>query len=273
MNQDVGILSNAPEPMYVAIANSGGTPAVVYHDDPNAARINAWTQWNIDLSRFGGVNLANVDTISIGFGSKNGQQQPGGSGLMFFDDIRLYRPRCMLELLKPQGDLNNDCLVDNLDLEMMATDWLESDSVVATTTPDPAGLVLHYKFDGNANDNSGNNHHGTEVDGPTYVDGKLGQAIHLDGVDDYVAIPADVNYTGTDYPEVTVCTWIRTTDEDGQIASFDRSENWRLEIGGSYSSGTAWYAGGPGMVGWHLWTGNAQIDTELAANWPANTGR
>jgi len=37
------------------------------------------------------VNLANVNTISIGFGDKN-NLQAGGSGLVFFDDIRLYRP-------------------------------------------------------------------------------------------------------------------------------------------------------------------------------------
>jgi len=37
------------------------------------------------------VNLANINTISIGFGDKN-NLQAGGSGLVFFDDIRLYRP-------------------------------------------------------------------------------------------------------------------------------------------------------------------------------------
>ncbi|GAG41578.1 unnamed protein product, partial [marine sediment metagenome] len=38
-----------------------------------------------------GVNLANVNMISIGFGDKN-NLQAGGSGMVFFDDIRLYRP-------------------------------------------------------------------------------------------------------------------------------------------------------------------------------------
>jgi len=37
------------------------------------------------------VNLANVNTIAIGFGDKN-NLQAGGSGMVFFDDIRLYRP-------------------------------------------------------------------------------------------------------------------------------------------------------------------------------------
>jgi hypothetical protein len=37
-----------------------------------------------------GVDLTDVDTISIGFGDRN-NPQPGGSGCVFFNDIRLYR--------------------------------------------------------------------------------------------------------------------------------------------------------------------------------------
>ncbi len=85
--------ANAPEPMYVGIANANGPTAVVYHDNPDAILINDWTQWRIDLQNFAdkGVDLTNVGSISIGFGDKN-NPQPSGSGLVFFDDIRLYRP-------------------------------------------------------------------------------------------------------------------------------------------------------------------------------------
>jgi len=84
-----GDASNAAEPMYVALNGS----AVVYHDNPDAALIDTWTEWTIDLQEFAaqGVNLANVNTISIGFGDKN-NLQAGGSGMVLFDDIRLYRP-------------------------------------------------------------------------------------------------------------------------------------------------------------------------------------
>ena len=85
--------SNVSESMYVAIANSQRTPAVIYHDDPDAIRTSIWTQWSIDLSAFAdqGLDLTDVDKISIGFGNKY-NPQVGGSGLVFFDDIRLYRP-------------------------------------------------------------------------------------------------------------------------------------------------------------------------------------
>jgi len=84
-----GDASNAAERMYVALNGI----ATVYHDNPDAALIATWTEWTIDLQEFAaqGVNLTNVNTISIGFGDKN-NLQPGGSGRVYFDDIRLYRP-------------------------------------------------------------------------------------------------------------------------------------------------------------------------------------
>ena len=93
-DQDVGILSNNAEPMYVAVANSTGAPSVIYHDNPDAAQLDTWTEWNIDLKQFEdqGIDLTDVDKISIGFGDRN-NPQPGGSGKMYLDDIRLYRPR------------------------------------------------------------------------------------------------------------------------------------------------------------------------------------
>ena len=92
-NQDIGMLSNDAEPMYVTASDGSGTSATVYHDDPDAALIDTWTQWNIDLKEFSdaGVVLTDVSNLSIGFGDKD-NPQPGGLGLVFFDDIHLYRP-------------------------------------------------------------------------------------------------------------------------------------------------------------------------------------
>ncbi|MHC4430665.1 MAG: LamG domain-containing protein [Planctomycetota bacterium] len=80
--------ANAPERMFVALNGN----AVVYHDDQNAAQATAWTAWVIELQAFAdqGVDLTNVDTITIGFGTK-GAPAAGGSGQMYFDDIRLVR--------------------------------------------------------------------------------------------------------------------------------------------------------------------------------------
>jgi hypothetical protein len=37
------------------------------------------------------VNLTNVNTIALGLGNRN-NPVAGGSGTMYFDDIRLYAP-------------------------------------------------------------------------------------------------------------------------------------------------------------------------------------
>jgi hypothetical protein len=81
-----GISDNAAETLYVVLNGS----AVVSHENPNAAQIEAWTEWTIDLQAFG-VNLANVNTIGLGLGDRN-NPVAGGSGTMYFDDIRLYPP-------------------------------------------------------------------------------------------------------------------------------------------------------------------------------------
>jgi len=84
-----GDSDNAAETLYVALNGN----AIVTNDNPDAAQIIAWTEWNIDLQAFAdqGVNLANVNTIALGLGNRN-NPVAGGSGTMYFDDIRLYPP-------------------------------------------------------------------------------------------------------------------------------------------------------------------------------------
>jgi hypothetical protein len=89
-----GSSDNAAEPLYMAISNNTGVPAVVAHNDLNAAQTPAWTPWVIPLQAFTdqGINLTNVDKIAIGLGSKSGLAAAGGTGTMYIDDIRLYQP-------------------------------------------------------------------------------------------------------------------------------------------------------------------------------------
>jgi len=77
--------------MYVAL---NGT-AVVYNDDTSLTQKAPWTEWVIPLQQFAalGVDLTNVTSITIGFGTRGNTAVAGGTGQMYFDDIRLYRPR------------------------------------------------------------------------------------------------------------------------------------------------------------------------------------
>jgi len=173
-NQDIGILSNDPEPMYVTLADRGGAVAAVYNEDPNATQAGKWTEWSVDLQRFSdeGVDLSDVDKLSIGFGNGDDPQQPGGSGEMFLDDIRLV-PRPELE---------------------------------------PSALQLHYTFDdGTAQDSSGNELHGTLVGDATVVaDDELvlrgsPNVLELDGDGDQVDIPP----LGEEAATLTIAMWIK----------------------------------------------------------------
>jgi hypothetical protein len=109
--------------------------------------------------------------------------------------------------------------------------------------PDPAGLVLRCEFEGNFNDSSGKGRKGTAMGNPIFVAGKVGQAISLDGFDDFVQI---TGYKGILGPNaVTVAAWINTTSTftgtivgwgpnvDGQRFGFRVNENkLRIEHGG-----------------------------------------
>jgi len=80
-----GASGNSADRTYVALNDT----AVVYHNDPAATQLSGWTEWVIDLAAFG-VDLTNVNTITIGIGTQN-SPEAGGTGTMYFDDIRLIK--------------------------------------------------------------------------------------------------------------------------------------------------------------------------------------
>jgi len=90
--------ANSAEPMYIAVTDASGTSIVEYNDNPNAAQASTWQEWVVPLQTFAdqGIDLTNVDRIAIGLGTRGNATVPGGAGKMYFDDIRLYRPRAGL---------------------------------------------------------------------------------------------------------------------------------------------------------------------------------
>jgi len=86
----IGDASNAAEPLYVALNDN----AVVTHDSPNAAQVNKWTEWEIDLQKFADQDLdvTDINSITLGIGNRS-NPIAGDSGVMYFDDIRLYRSK------------------------------------------------------------------------------------------------------------------------------------------------------------------------------------
>jgi hypothetical protein len=120
---------NGIEPMYVALEETPGNICVsnygAWGQDINDIKQAEWHQWDIALQDFndGGVDLTDVNNIRIGFGDRD-NPTPGGSGVVFFDDIRLYPPKCIEP--GPQADLSADCIVNHKDLRILAAEWLET---------------------------------------------------------------------------------------------------------------------------------------------------
>jgi len=88
-------------------------------------------------------------------------------------------------------------------------------------SPGP-GIVGLWHFDGDATDSSGNGNDGTLMGGATYGTGMFGQAVSLDGSDDYVSVPDSTSLDITS--DITVEGWIK-------LASFSQpstvAAKWR----------------------------------------------
>jgi hypothetical protein len=122
--------NDADEQMYVKLTD-GDNPAhsktVIYDGDMNDIRKEQWQEWNIALTEFTDVNLANVARITIGFGDGNDPYPaPNPAGTVYFDDIRLYLERC-LPGYYPAGDFDSDCDVDFYDFAIFGLAWLTDD--------------------------------------------------------------------------------------------------------------------------------------------------
>jgi hypothetical protein len=73
----------------VTVQDSSGTNKTVSHDNAGLVQQEKWQQWYMDLTEFAGVDLSSVKKMYIGIGNA-AAPQPGVSGLIYIDDIRLY---------------------------------------------------------------------------------------------------------------------------------------------------------------------------------------
>lgn len=88
------------------------------------------------------------------------------------------------------------------------------------------GLVGYWPFNGNANDESGNNHHGT-VSGSTLVEDRFGKpnsAYSFDGINDKIFIGNDLLVQG----KISISCWIKSNAIGGQIISTGNRNSYRI---------------------------------------------
>ena len=91
---------------------------------------------------------------------------------------------------------------------------IDGDGCSSTCQNEISGLLIELNFDGDVQDSSGNNHHGT-LTGATYTTGVSGQAISFDGLGDYVSVP----YVGN-LPQGSVAFWLKSSGSTGNTQLF-----------------------------------------------------
>ncbi len=81
---------NSPDDLYVIVTDNKGKTAMLIHPDPAALNTCVWTDWNIPLSNFPGVDLRRIRRLSIGVGGRQAATAPG-TGRIYIDDIRVLQ--------------------------------------------------------------------------------------------------------------------------------------------------------------------------------------
>jgi len=160
--------------LYAKINNT----KVPYNGDAADIKKPAWQAWNIDLSTLSG--LSRVTKLTLGV------EGAGASGVVYFDDIRLYP---------------------------------KAPEYITPVDPGAANLVASYALDGDATDGSGRGNNGTVIGNGTWVPGMIGQALQFNGTSTYVDCGKGASLNLTD--AVTVTAWIKMdfTGADRKIAS------------------------------------------------------
>ena len=143
---------------------------IPYDGDALNLKRAGWKMWYIDLTS---SSFKNVTKLTIGFDRLGGV---GGQGKVLFDDIRL----------------------SSYDRQL-----------ITPVTPDASGLQVQYQFEGNANDSVAARHL-TVTGKPQYAAGKIGQAILLNGANDFATVESSF-----DLPVYSVAVWFRVTGGTG----------------------------------------------------------
>ena len=101
-----------------------------------------------------------------------------------------------------------------------------------------ASLIANLKFDGNLTDSAGNNDGTYRKGTASYGTGVFGNAVGLDGIDDYIDLANESNFDCTG--SQTIALWFRSSQEDhnwGDIASkggtTSPTEPWQITGKGS----------------------------------------
>jgi len=207
-------------------------------------------------------------------------QPEDGASVAFFDDVQLgWMPGAYVNEHKVYlgtsvdqmlllAEVADSCSVMAPALEKAVTyywrvDEVQPDGSIAVGdiwSFDTGRLIGFWKFDGNADDSSGGENHGTIVGEPNLVSGKVDGALQFDGIDDSV----NTDYA-TDLPTWTVALWVKSPaapsskaaggpvhrENNFQINWNHTSEDYQAAAGVRVAN--QWYAAGFGELEDNQW--------------------
>ncbi|MBN1361098.1 MAG: hypothetical protein JW993_10915 [Sedimentisphaerales bacterium] len=210
-----GDVSNAPGQLFVKING-------IRVDYPGAAASLAaplWTQWNIDLAALGNA-AKNVSSMTIGVAGS-------GSGLLYVDDIRLYREAPP----QPEPPVN----------------------------PGTANLVALYTMEDSLADASGHGYDGTAQVGASFAQGipGYGKALELDGTSGHATLP--IGPLVQSLSSATFATWVNWTGSGSQwcrVFDFGSSTDVYMFATPNASGGTLRFA---------ITTGSSGAESQLSS--------
>jgi len=196
------------------------------------------------------VVMTDVSKVYLGFGGPRIGQKKAGAGdewghpdTVYFDDIQLWPPRCMPELvdLRSAGDITDDCSTDYSDFEMMAGDWLMSDYATYGHT----GYLKNYADD----------------DSQWVETGKINGALKFDkAVKNIVEIP-DANWSGLQH--MSISAWVWPDGNQGSLTGivYSREPDQGDASGLGYTTGKGWVANQELNYNWNnkTWSWHSEI--------------
>jgi len=185
-----------------------------------------WQPWDIDLSSLAGVDIQNVTELVIGF------RGGGGSGVVYFDNIRL----------NPAMEIPD------------------------SQAPDDTALVAHWDFEGDFADSTGKGHDGLAFGDPAIINDPVrGQVLEVDG-DDRVGVSdaADLNFGANE--SMTLTVWANLDLADPMSGWRAIVAKGRTELGGGTAYVDTFYGFyiSPGG-NWHVNAGDVWDDSQPAA--------
>ena len=139
---DTSATAVATDKVYAVLEDSAGNAGAVQSDVD--VMLEEWQEINIDLQDYiaAGVDLTSIAKIYLGIGDRV-NPQTGGTGKLYFDDVRVYVSRCIPEKCNLVADLNNDCMVDQSDMDLLMAEYglSQGDSIPLTAGPLITGEV------------------------------------------------------------------------------------------------------------------------------------